>query len=348
MNIKKTKQRKKINFVFIILIFLFILTTTKVKAAHAVCGKVDNSINNVSVMWRSVIIYYHGDKGNNISCQIGENNKYCCDSEAIPEHAWKIGNIIFVEVLDFGDGYKAGPVNTIMTGSGYDIMPEMTLKKIINLHSPTHSIFTESPILLNITTIYENTIWYNLDNEKNTTLCANCNHTEKLLNPGYGQHEISVYVNDSQNNIYKESNSFAILSEIDFSRSHECGGCRKNKVPPLTDINMSIEVNLSHEINSFYFIDYYPKNWNLVNMREGAIENYSETHNKMYWLVSGKEISKSYIIQSPNKNNPPIEYTFQSEIDGQLSGEWKVKVVGKITVITDYIYSRFKKLLKRL
>ncbi|MBN4049146.1 PGF-pre-PGF domain-containing protein [archaeon AH-315-M20] len=214
--LEKTKsfQKKNKAIVIVFLGLLLILNIGMVEAVHWVCGEVNNAEDYMDAAWHDVIIYYENDKTNYASCEVGtEDYIYCCDSEAIPRHRWRIGDIIFAEVIDNGDGYIAGPVSVVTTGAGHDVEPKMTLKAIITINSPTNIVYNVNSIILNVTTTnpYNNAIWYSLDNNNNVTLCTNCNYpTTNLIDLSDAQHNIAVYVNDSSNNIGSKQVYFTI------------------------------------------------------------------------------------------------------------------------------------------
>src|SRR6056297_2879182 len=137
----KTKKNNKIVLkVLIFASFLFLLIIP-LGEAHMVCGKVNDSEDGMNADWFDVTGYYAN--GKSTSCKISPSeNKYCCDF--LRDKEWKIGNVVDLEIFEKGFGYFAGPVSVKTTGEGYDIAPEMELKKAINVYSPyTKVVFSK-------------------------------------------------------------------------------------------------------------------------------------------------------------------------------------------------------------
>jgi PGF-pre-PGF domain-containing protein len=325
--------KRKIFCSVIALIFLIIIQPSLSQGAHAVCGKVNDSVDGVAAAWYVVSVYYENDRENYAACEISPaDNKYCCDAEAIPKHTWEIGDIVVAEIVDLENAYIAGPVFVVTTNTGYDVFPEMQLEPLITIISPEHRIYLNNSILLNITTLEPyNRIWYVLNQTNSTlnqTLCSNCNNvTLTLDNLEYGQYELVIYAapSNSSERIFSKKVSFALLDSIEFKRGFQCEGCKKNVVPSSKAVNITLEVNLSYEIDDFYLMDYYPDDWLLESANEGSISSYSKTHSMIRWKVSGKYIRRNYTLKSP-KLFLPKRYIFQSELGKEKGKNYSVLV----------------------
>jgi hypothetical protein len=117
--------RKRTVFALVLVIALVALTGGA-EAAHWITGTVNDAVDSTPADGHTAIIYYLGDEANYASDVIGPAggsgtaNKYLCDAEAIPGHVWKVGDELYVMVIDTGDGYTAGPVSLVTTGAGFD------------------------------------------------------------------------------------------------------------------------------------------------------------------------------------------------------------------------------------
>src|SRR3989338_7983171 len=113
---------------FSALVILFGMLFLAQALAHGVCGYVNDADDLTAAAWRHVILYYPSDKAHFIPCEINpERNAYCCDAEGIPNHAWKKGDTVVVEVADEGDGYVALPILVNTTAEGHDVAPLLQL-----------------------------------------------------------------------------------------------------------------------------------------------------------------------------------------------------------------------------
>ncbi len=126
----------KNKFIFIsVLMVAFLAMASGAQAAHWIAGTVNDATDGTPADGHTVIIYYPGDEAHNESDLIGpaskngaSSNHYLLDAEFIPGHVWKTGDVIYVKVIDNGDGYTAGPVSITTTGAGFDYPPDMTLQ----------------------------------------------------------------------------------------------------------------------------------------------------------------------------------------------------------------------------
>jgi hypothetical protein len=117
---------------YIILIALiFVLPFTS--AAHYIVGQVNDASDSTTANGRTVVLWNSavgitdnitdivGPTGNS-----GTNNVYFADCEMLKTPC-KIGDIVKARLFDAGDGYSSNETNVTVSGSGYDIMPNMTL-----------------------------------------------------------------------------------------------------------------------------------------------------------------------------------------------------------------------------
>jgi hypothetical protein len=155
-----------------------------------------------------------------------------------------------------------------------------------------------------------------------------------------GEHEIeaafegneSLFLNPSEIrlNFRLKSSEMKTKSEgitMSFDRNLDCHKCGNHKAPPLTNINMTISVEASEVVENGVLIEYYPKDWTIINANSGTESDYDSTYNKIEWFVGNvSQISKSYIIESPERTTPSTKYYFQSELGGVKSDTWMVVV----------------------
>jgi len=299
--------------------------------AKFVCGKV-NSSAEFSADWLNIMVYYPEDSSKYTVCKATpEENKYCCDLEAIPTIKWKVGKNVSAEVYDAISGYVAGPVSLSITPEGYDIFPEMSISKALDIISPKNEVYLNlSSILLNVTSFQEyNNLKYTLyyyDNKiKEESICNNCNQAElKIENLSYGSYSLEVEAS-GRRNITKKID-FDLLEYLSFSRSFECDGCVKNYIPRNREVKITVLLRASHNISGM-LKDFFPLSWETLTNE--SFEDYSETHKAVSWEVQGNNITKSYFLKSPNIIFPR-KYSFWSEFKDTKSEISYARVFGLI------------------
>ncbi|MFH1638483.1 MAG: hypothetical protein ABIB71_08710 [Candidatus Woesearchaeota archaeon] len=126
----------KIRLIVLIAV-LSILLVGNASAAHYVIGRVFDALDGTEANEWALILYKTdngmtdnetdiiGPSGNS-----GADNIYMIDCELLSSPC-DIGDNITARVLDNNSKYYSGPVTLLVTGAGYDIMPDMTLTKNI-------------------------------------------------------------------------------------------------------------------------------------------------------------------------------------------------------------------------
>ena len=119
----------------------------------------------------------------------------------------------------------------------------------------------------------------------------------------------------------------SLSSGVEFLRILSGPRTGQHKVPPETNINVTITVNLEDSLYSTNLVDYFPKDWIITNPNSGIVSIYDVQHNMISWPVSvNTSVTKWYIIESPQRTTPPTIYNFFTRLGGDTSGLWKVTV----------------------
>jgi hypothetical protein len=346
MNIHNYKPINIIIFLNIIII-MFILNINWI-SANFVCGQVINSDDNMSSYWYKVNIYYPENINNFSSCEISPaENKYCCDTEDILYRKWKIGDILGAEIFDNETGYFSGPVYVTTTGEGFNVFPEMKLEKAIKVFSPSSKLIfsNESNILLNaIFSIPFNRVYAEKENNK-SKLCENCTNYSGYIDVNYGMNHIDIVSTDGKRN-FEENLNFAVLNYFNYSRYFICPKCKGNKIKMDQEINVTLKINLSHNIENLELIEYVPISWNIIDPNGGEVKSYSETHNQIIWNVTGKNIFISYKVRAPKINFFPKKYFFRTELEDHILGENEAVVTNIFPFFIFDEYINFRKIKK--
>ncbi len=319
---------------FLILVgILFLLNLCLVSSlnpttSHFVCGIVNDSSDNVSSSWYNVKVFYPFDEDNYASCDVSpEGNKYCCDIGEFAGDDWNIGEVVFARVSDSSTGYAAGPVSAILSGESYDIAETMKLEKVININSPSKKL-----ILSNATSVLFNAsflIPYNfveLEREGvKETICENCTSYSGNLSFEFGMNYLNFFASNNQET-FTEEISFALLNYAELNREIECDKCKDNKVKSSSLVNMSLNFNLSHDLENFILKEYVPSSWIIEDLGGGEIGEFNEDYNVIFWNVSGKEINLKYSVQAPSVKIRPQEFSFKSELENLIVDESNITV----------------------
>lgn len=312
--------------------FLFSLSDV---SAHFVCGIVNDSEDGMSSHWFGLQLSFTGTPEKFTTCDVSpKENKYCCDPDDIPpKKKWKIGKSVSAEVFDTNLGYIAGPVSTITTGEGYDILPEMKLKKVINVFSPSTRLILSNNTNITLNASFESP-FNNVQIEKNLTkktLCTNCSNINLNETANQGMNYWKLFASDNKEN-FQENLSFALLSKANLSRTLNCNGCSKNKIKASTKFNMSLSLSLSSNVENLELKEYIPINWNITNQGNGQIKDYSQTHKIISWNVSNKDSSFSYTATSPDIFIRQQNHYFKTELEEELINEGEITVYKIISI----------------
>ncbi|MBN1763383.1 MAG: hypothetical protein JW878_09990 [Methanomicrobia archaeon] len=122
-------MKKKIVFA-LVLVAAFVALTGGAEASYWIGGTVHNATDGTPADGHTALVYLLGDEGNGVQGTIGQTlpNKYVIDAELIPGYAAQVDDVLYVKVIDTGDGYTAGPVSVTISGVGADEAPDMTLQ----------------------------------------------------------------------------------------------------------------------------------------------------------------------------------------------------------------------------
>ncbi len=268
--------------------FIFLISLSDVQGNFA-CGILNNS-ENYSSSWENVFVYYSDNPLEYSTCKVNPEKKFCCDLDEIKSIKWEKGKLIFAEVFDSETGYFAGPVSLITSEEGYDVFPEMSLKKAIKLNSPIKKILiNESYIVLNLTLDekFNNLNFSEISSSRNFSqeLCKNCTDISFNISLEKGKNLIDLVAYRGRE-IHERFNIYS-LDYLNISSFYECKGCyikgKKVFLPSDTEINLTISITSSHKINQEISI-YFPKDWLILN--NSFIEDYSDSHSKIRYSLS--------------------------------------------------------------
>lgn len=316
---------KKIFFMFL---FLIVFSIGQV-SAHFVCGQVLSSDDNLVADWFKVKLYYPGNLNNFAMCEVSpQDRKYCCDAESIPpQNSWAVGREVFAEVFDSGYGYFAGPVSIITSGEGYDVLPPMTLKKIMEVSSPSSGLVYSniSQVLLNVSFVSPFDYLKIIQDGNESLLCQDCNQYGGVLNFSYGPNSFRLIVGDGLR-VYSEEFNFSLINGFEANREFNCPKCKNDRVKAGSVVDVKVDLIFSHNVEGIRIRDYVPVDWKILDTNDGEILNYSESHNVIEWVFSGQNFVTSYRIQAPNERIIPKRYLFKTEVEDLLVLEDEVVV----------------------
>lgn len=132
-------------------IFIYFLISF-VSASHYIVGIVNNARDGTSANGHTVVLWNPtngindnvtdiiGTSGNSLS-----NNIYMIDCELLNQSC-RIGNTLYLKVINMGDGHFSTNISVVVTGAGYDIASNITLSSLLNFTSVTVDDNIPSPI----------------------------------------------------------------------------------------------------------------------------------------------------------------------------------------------------------
>lgn len=340
MKIKNIK-RELIFFVFFIAIFIASLSLV---SANFACGFINDS-EKLSASWTEVLVYYDENPQETTICKTSPENKFCCDLDIIDSVTWGTGKLVYAEVLLSEQGYVAGPVSLLTSEEGYDVFPEMQLKRAITFNKPMKTILIEeSSLSLNLS-LHENynNLKYQLNNNSEQLICEDCTQAKfsiQGLQKGKNNLVLTAFNPVSGRNLSETFYIFS-LDYLNLVDSFECKKCRtlgdKVYVPSRSEVNLIITMNSSHDISGTLNV-YFPVDWELSE--DYLPEDYSLTHDLVEWEI---EDSKKATITLPLvssgtflKRKDSFKYEFfNSEIS-------KERIVMVYSLIKRFPFSKYR------
>ncbi|MDF1532050.1 MAG: hypothetical protein P1P72_07015 [ANME-2 cluster archaeon] len=121
--------------------------------------------------------------------------------------------------------------------------------------------------------------------------------------------------------------AISFSSGVEFLRDLSGPRTGQHKVPPETNIHVTVTVNIEGSLYNTNLVDYFPKDWIVTNPNNGIVSAYDAQYNMITWPVSiNGSMTKWYTIESPQRTTPPTSYNFFTGLGGNTSGLWKVMV----------------------
>ncbi|MBR9704691.1 hypothetical protein GOV12_04715 [Candidatus Pacearchaeota archaeon] len=136
----------KLIIIFFSIIILIILPT--ISGAHYIIGYVNNALDATDANGRTVVLWKTGNFSDNLTDIVGvtgnsmQANIYMIDCELLSDSC-NIGDTLNIKVIDSGDNYLSDNASVIVTGSGFDVAPNITL----NSPPSIQSVFVDDLIL---------------------------------------------------------------------------------------------------------------------------------------------------------------------------------------------------------
>jgi hypothetical protein len=332
--------------IFTLLILLFgIILISNVSASFA-CGNINDS-SKLAGSWIEAQVYYNEKPSDITTCKTSPENKFCCDLQSIEGVTWESGKLVSAEVFLPELGYVAGPKQLTISGEGYDVFPDMQLKKVITFNQePDRILLNKSKIILDLS-LHENynNLRYSLNNNPETTVCEEC--TEKIfsidLEKGKNNLTLIAYNKESGKEIYEMLN-FYVLDYLYFQDSFDCEKCKTREdkiyIPSKEEVNLTLSINSSHEFSGLVNI-YFPEGW--VVDEDYFPEDFSLTHGLVEWSVENE--SSNPITTIPMTSSGTFlkrKDVFRYEIpNSRIFKETKVMVYSLIRVFPFYRYERY-------
>lgn len=300
----------------IIFLFFFLFCASFV-SANFVCGYVHDS-EQEKAGWFTVTSFYTSQPERTTQCKVSpQDNKYCCDALDI-KSPWAIGKNISALIIDQERGYFSSRVQTLTTGEGFSIFPDIYLKKALNIINPQLKAYyniSSLQIQVHSSDPY-NKLIYNLSSDASSQqeiLCEQCNQINlslSSLSPGF--YSLIITANDLLSS-FSEQRNFTILNEVSFKRKFDCDKCNGKYIfSPRKNITVSLTMNLSHYAQG-NLIEYVPIDWDISDT-DGVVQAYSQTHNKITWEIDANSAQKHYVVSPPDIILTK-KYSFKAEFE---------------------------------
>jgi hypothetical protein len=332
-------NKKKLS---ITLLFVIMLSSSLVSANFA-CGFVNDS-SKLAASWTEVLISYDENPFDLIVCKTTPENKFCCDLETINSVDWSVGKLIHAEVFNSELGYIAGPVSRLTTEEGFDVFPDMQLRKAINFNKPLKTILINTSEVLFDLSIDQNynNLKYKLNQNNEVDICQGCTEAQftiQELSKGNNEIKLTVYNVDSGKEI---SETFFInsLNYLDIIDSFDCEKCevkgKKVYIYSNSEVNLELKLSSSHDFSGIINI-YFPTDWELDE--SFLSEDYSVSHDLFKWNINDSSNELISLPFTSSKTSFKRKESFKYEFS-DFSKETKIFVY---SIIKRLPFNRQKK-----
>lgn len=289
---------------------LFVLNINLVNSSF-VCGYVEDS-EEISADWANVKVYYAENVSDFTNCQISPENKFCCDLENISSVEFSAEKRVFAEVYDLKRGLVSGPVSLYLTDEGYNLFPDMQIKKAFSLDVKDKSLVINSSSIPVRLSSYKNfdKLYYQINSSEtyfNDTLCEDCNFSIFSVPLSKGKNELILKLGENGEygegeEIYEKIEIYN-LEYLDMGIKIFCDKCKAKKnflyIPSNEEVTINYYFNSSHNISG-EFLFYLPKEWIVFNSSD--LSDLSLTHKGVIKRVEDQSfLSFNYTIKSPRK-----------------------------------------------
>jgi hypothetical protein len=294
---------------------------TNLVSANFVCGVVEEN-EEMSGGWLSIIAYYSENPTIFTNCNTNPENKYCCDMEEIGEIKWKSGKEVSVEAFDEKTSLVGGPVKTILTEQGLDLLPNIFLEKGIIIEDYEKVMVNKTSTnfyiaLANAFDGLEYSIFNNQSIVDSGVICRNCNGANFSLVLPKGKNEI-IFSAIGKRNMTRKIIIYS-LDYLSLERVLEGKSCKNgtkdSRIISGQEVKIKLKLSSSHDIEGILF-DYFPSSWNILKEKD-LVEDFSLSHKKISFSFSGKNIEREYSLIAPkillNKN-----YNFTSGFEDKI------------------------------
>ncbi|MGQ9787842.1 MAG: hypothetical protein ACUVQM_00795, partial [Candidatus Hadarchaeaceae archaeon] len=120
---------------------------------------------------------------------------------------------------------------------------------------------------------------------------------------------------------------------VTFSREISGEKLGKKRALALTPLTMEITVSVSSPVENAVLVDYFPKDWKILDARGGTVSGYDDNYNMIEWKIGSikESATRSYVFSSPKPTSPQVKrYRLKSELSyngGEAIGEDWVEIL---------------------
>ncbi|MCK4997511.1 hypothetical protein KAS08_04350 [Candidatus Pacearchaeota archaeon] len=193
------KNKIKINMV-IKLVLLLCLISFPLASSQIIGGEVfTNNTKGINPYWQNVFVYAIEDVNDYVKVMVSPSDNKYMFSNVEPGTDHKLfddGAVVRAEILDFENGFMAGPTEMILTGENYDIFPKMEFREVVQIKQPNKKLVISKNNSFNIKAdIHTGCDFFIKEKNSLNLLCNNCGEYNNSLEGEFGFNAINFIAN---------------------------------------------------------------------------------------------------------------------------------------------------------
>lgn len=294
---KKEAKIKNMKLFLLIGIVLFLISGV---SAQIIGGEVFSE-GRVAPFWQNVFVYDIHNVNDYFKVSVSPNkNRYSFENSEI----FGKNSILRAEILDFENGFMAGPVEMNLSLDnnaeypGDDIFPKMEFREVIQLEQPPGKlVISEKKIFDVVFNIYDGCDFSIREKNSFRNLCENCSNYVNSFESNFGLNGFLFVVDCHTNSRFKGGSR-----EINFSEESGKWVIFEKRISSINEGEFLINFDGTKSRGIFSITDFIPDEFEVFNISGGGVVYDEDGYYAIEWKNSYRSpFNFSYYIKPKKK-----------------------------------------------